>query len=331
MIEAAEKKQQQQRGLQSDPAIRARNTEHNRCCVMHLLRGEKYASIENLAVALGMTVQGTRKIMNRMLREQLVVKFEVPERSRTTVWGASSYGFHRYYPPGLSEPLSDKAYEYKFSRHLTRSRIKPSKYEHTLQTQSVRVVLEKAAGLGSWTAERDLPHFAPTRENRLHKWGKYPDGILSIPGHLTLAIELERSNKSTRQYGPICRKHEQNIALGRYDHVLYVCRTERQRNALKHKMAGQSFITSCLLGDDYIEAIEEILDKRWHAERVAQEAAAEAAAAAKWRKKYEREQLALLAKKREREAQQREADRVQAERDATLTGCVAKWWKSLEA
>jgi len=72
------------------------------------------------------------------------------------------------------------------------------------------------------------------------------------------------------------------------------------------------------------------LEKRWHAEKVAQEVAAEAAAAAEWREKYVREQLALLDQKYEREAQQQEADRLQAEKDATLTGRVAKWWKSLE-
>lgn len=131
-------------------------------------------------------------------------------------------------------------------------KVAASQIGHQLDVQLARLDLERA-GWKHWVAERALREACAAEERDeslpvLHRrWLKVPDGVGLAPTGRTVAIELERSIKTSKTYMTIAGLYVHMINRTKVDEegveepdpvvdrVLYVTTTDRVRDALHSK------------------------------------------------------------------------------------------------
>jgi hypothetical protein len=91
--------------------------------------------------------------------------------------------------------------------------------EHDLDVQRARLAARRA-GWNGWQGDGTLH-----RQANVDKWKKIPDAIAVSPHGETIAIEVERTAKTTKRYEGVVAEYLQMIKAGVVERIDYVCPT----------------------------------------------------------------------------------------------------------
>jgi len=225
--------------LKLTPAERKERSERNLEIVLKWLSQEPYTTVENMALLLGVTKPGARKILNKMVKDGWLNRDElewVGVAGKLHLFGVSQHGLNAQKIVHDDEPV--------YNRVFRRGKTKPINGPHILRLQLARIYLDRVSNPNNdfrkYTLDRELPNFG----EKIYKWSKYPDAIIEnshlqfsdSPGRaLSIGIELERSGKGQERYREILKNHLRNIndrnsengLSDRYDIAYYFLRSQR--------------------------------------------------------------------------------------------------------
>jgi hypothetical protein len=124
------------------------------------------------------------------------------------------------------------------------ARIAESTLWHAIACQRARLRAE-AAGWAHWRSDRQVRREAAAlREAReASPWLRQPDAIATTPGGQTVAIEVERSPKTSKQYSQIMAGYLQMRRAGIIDEVHYLAETARMAGRLAGLFASIKSLT----------------------------------------------------------------------------------------
>jgi hypothetical protein len=100
-------------------------------------------------------------------------------------------------------------------------RVAPTTIEHSLDVQRARLAARKA-GWTAWQSDRDLHAIAGATDGG---WRKIPDALALDTAGVRVAIEVERTAKTSKRYEEILAEYLQQIRNGLCDCVHYVSPT----------------------------------------------------------------------------------------------------------
>lgn len=177
-------------------------TDQKRRTLLRFLRDESWSNLANLAGVAGITEPAMFKTLCQMERDGFILRHKVVQL-RMSLWGIT--------PKGLLFAWDE--HEHMVQRpHFEPSKISIVTIHHYLDTQRARLAAE-GIGWSQW-----LPG------NRLQKGiKKRPDAVATSPSGQRIAIEVERSIKTTKRYEAIIAAYLQMIKQGDYAMVHYVC------------------------------------------------------------------------------------------------------------
>lgn len=226
------------------PAERKQRSEENLNIVLEFLRHERYSNVHVLSLVLRMSVPGTRKVLNKLVRQGWLIRDEVdwlglPGKMHLFGISENAKGhIGLFFPEQVLERTA------VFSRKKTR----PNSGKHVLNNQLARLFLQRVKNpLGQidrrYTPERDMPGYGK-KNTGWGKHGKYPDGVVEnshladeyfgIDEGITVAIETENDSKGNRYPNLICR-HIHNINRERYSCVIYYRHSRKAAAAIKER------------------------------------------------------------------------------------------------
>lgn len=192
--------------LISNPAERRESAERKRRSILRFLRDETWSTGDVLQQVAGVTTrQAIHKTLVQLEKGEFVKRhiLAVGGRSEATLWGITPHGLAFAWDE--KESLQERPY-------FDTSRVTVSRVPHQVDLQRARVAAE-AAGWTEWTRGERLGFKAELR----------PDAIAVRPDGVRVALEVERTIKTTKRYQVIIREHMKNITAGRYGGVLYLC------------------------------------------------------------------------------------------------------------
>lgn len=217
--------------LISDPVERQRRAKDKEEWCLDFLKEEIYSSTKILAYQMCVGERAARITLNRMVKKGLLVKDEVRfmEGRALPLWGITMTGL-------MEVSDSDDVAKMKLRYH-TPGRVSPLTIAHTLDIQKYRCHCEFNLDYEDWVPTRLLPALNKRRGDA-SRWAVYPDAVANAPRkkegqYFRLAIEVERTRKSPQRYVQIIKGHFSNVEEGRYNHVRYVCLTQRMADNLK--------------------------------------------------------------------------------------------------
>ena len=212
--------------------------EEKRAVVLAWLGAEIFSTAKVLAQVLGLKKTGTHQTLAAMKRDGLI-DFQLVE------WHAASIQLVVLTQHGAG--IAGEGGE-----GYQQGKVAASQIGHQLDVQLARLDLERA-GWKDWVAERALREACAAEEKDeslpvlQRRWLKVPDGVgLSKTGR-TVAIEMERSIKTSKSYMTIAglyvhmlnrrKVDEEGVeeAGPVVDRVLYITTTDRVRDALHSK------------------------------------------------------------------------------------------------
>lgn len=179
-------------------AVRSQDNQHR---ILRFLHQEKFTTRQILQELLGLkTSGGLWKILSKMEKKNWVKQYKYT--SIFTVWGITVLGVKEI--TSLSGDLSDQS-------AFMPSRVSLSTLEHSLDIQRVHAMCDNL-GL-DFQVGRELGSRAEA--------DKVPDAIIHLGGE-RIAVEVERTLKSTGRYDAIIYNYLKAIKAETYQHVLYV-------------------------------------------------------------------------------------------------------------
>jgi hypothetical protein len=203
--------------------------EQKRAAVLAWLSAETFTTARLLEEVLGLSKTPTHKTLAAMKRDGLI-DHQVIE------WHAASLQIVVLTAHGAAlAGAGGNGYEV--------GKVATSSIGHQLDVQKARLCLERA-GWSDWVAEPALRAEAAEEviarvPHMKRRWPKVPDAVGRSKAGRLVAVEMERSIKTTKNYRPI---------LGKYMHmmdstkvvggVLYVTTSDRVRDALHAKLRG---------------------------------------------------------------------------------------------
>lgn len=176
------------------------------------LRMELWTTVDIAGDVMGVRDRRTiRTTLAAMARDGLITldSIEVPFGSLRIV-GITMDG--QSAAAGMERTLIGKAYE--------RGRIGLTVFDHTIALQRLKLACLRA-GWKNWTR----PDF--------EKWGKHhrPDALAVMPDGTSVALECERTIKTTKRYKAVVANHIGALKSGAFRHVIYTSPTpEKIRN-----------------------------------------------------------------------------------------------------
>lgn len=207
--------------------------EHKRELVLAWLGAETFSTAKVLGQVLGLKKTGTHQTLAAMKRDGLI-DFQSIE------WHAASLQIVVLTPHGAAlAGTGGDGYQ--------QGKVASSSIGHQLDVQQARLYLERA-GWSDWVAERTLREEAGAEEGDealpvlQRRWLKVPDGVGLSPNSRRVAVEMERSIKTTKSYTTIVGQYLHMLERGVVDRVLYVTTSDRVRDALHAKVGALGIV-----------------------------------------------------------------------------------------
>lgn len=205
--------------------------EQKREVVLSWLGTEIFSTARVLGQVLGLKKTGTYQTLAAMKRDGLI-DFQVIE------WHAASLQIVVLSPHGAA--MAGKGGE-----GYQQGKVAASSIGHQLDVQQARFHLERAGGWTEWVAERALKEqqMADANDEAVppleRRWPKLPDGVGRSKTGRQVAIEMERSIKTSKNYQSIAGQYlHMQDELRLIDRVLYVTTSDRVRDALQSKFSA---------------------------------------------------------------------------------------------
>lgn len=104
-------------------------------------------------------------------------------------------------------------------RAFERGRVPVSTLDHRLNLQRLRISLARA-GWSGWVYPDRQPVAQKSRKDT-HR----PDAVVTTPGGVRVALEVERTVKTAKRYRFVIGRHLAQISAGMYTYVIYACPT----------------------------------------------------------------------------------------------------------
>ena len=217
--------------LISDPEERKERALEKETGVLKWLKDEIFSTTAILASVMKVQERAARTVLNRLADRGLIVKDEVPliAGRALAIWGIT--------PAGLWYILDEKEIATASLRYHSPGSIKSVTIEHALKVQECKFHFSTNFRLDSWVPDRLLPGKG-LKVKDPKRWSLYPDAVFTYTNAETskkgsIAIEYERSRKTSLRYSEIIKAHLKNIQNGRYSVVWYICPTEKEAGTLK--------------------------------------------------------------------------------------------------
>lgn len=217
--------------LISDPEERKERALEKETAVLKWLKDEIFSTTAILAGVMGVQERAARTVLNRLADRGLIIKDAVPliAGRALAIWGIT--------PAGLWYILDEKEIATASLRYHSPGSIKSVTIEHALKIQECRFYFCAKFRLDSWVPDRLLPGKG-LKVKDPKRWPLYPDAVFTYTNAETskkgsVAIEYERSRKTSLRYSEIIKAHLKNIEKGRYSVVWYICPTTKEVGTLK--------------------------------------------------------------------------------------------------
>lgn len=211
-----------------------RNNEKIRI-LLQFLKEEIYSDFETLKLLFGFKAHPPLvRLLNKVEKMGLIQKFVFKSRaSKIALWGITNDGQTVVLTP------EDKVFPSRFEP----SKITGWSLDHHLDNQLARLILEKK-GATNWI-NGDRSTFL-SQFNVKHR----PDGLITLPNGLIVAIETERRLKTKARYQSIMASHLLARTQSHWFYVFYVVPDEQKKQALKlifdsvpHVMVNNQHVT----------------------------------------------------------------------------------------
>lgn len=202
-----------------DPAIRQKRVHEKQTALLRFLRAELYTTAAIAAYVLGLdSRQAVHKTLTKMERDCLLCRATVtaPSGKKTTLWGITAHGQGLAFLPDEGEQIESRTFE--------PGRVGLTVLEHTLDTQRLRLVAERAGWI-DWT-----------NADRMGKWQadqKRPDALATLPDGRRAAIECERTIKTLKRYESILASYLQALKRGEIQLVIWTSPTPELATRLR--------------------------------------------------------------------------------------------------
>lgn len=181
---------------------RLARTNQKRSALLRFLRDETWSNLSNLATVGNLSEPAMFKTIGQMERDGFLLRHKVPQL-RLSLWGIT--------PKGLLFAWDEN--EVMESRPpFEPSKLSILTIHHYLDVQRARLSAERF-GWSQWLPGSRLPQDIKKR----------PDAVATTPSGQRIAIEIERSIKTTKRYEAIFSIYLQMIKFGHYSMVHYVC------------------------------------------------------------------------------------------------------------
>lgn len=178
--------------------IEARALEKRQRVLDFLGSGEVFTSARIVASLVNIGLRNSQRLLNSMTRDGLLTAEKID------VLGGAIYGIT---PRGIALSLLDDV-----GPHFESGRVGALHIAHQLDCQSARLQAE-AAGWSSWVPDRKLA---------ARGLKKIPDAIAVTQSGSKVALEIERTIKTSKRYAEIILSHLQQIKAGYYARVIYI-------------------------------------------------------------------------------------------------------------
>ena len=203
--------------------------------VLTWLKHYTWTHMDVLQVLLGLKRRTLQATLSRMERDGLIkgAMIQVSYARPIKLWGLTHHGLHHCSDPG--EPLGPRAV-------FDPKKVAPSRLVHELDVQLVHVRAQRAG----WKAWKPAALIA---EPLVAKGLTVPDAVAITATGETVALELERTLKSSKRYQEILVSYLQGRKLGLWQRVLYLspdattaARIERAFRSIKTaRFQGEAF------------------------------------------------------------------------------------------
>ena len=187
----------------------ARGVEKTRVA-LRFLRDESWTTETVMRELLGLRHrQNAYRSLARLERQGFIRRHSLPLAAgrALTVWGITAQGLAHAFD--LDEPHRPRA-------SFQASSLSPARMAHRLDLQKMRVRAE-GAGWREWTADYLC--------GPLKAGANYPDAVAMRPDGARVAVEIERTVKSTKRYAALIVQHLLGRRNRRWDYIYYLSPT----------------------------------------------------------------------------------------------------------
>jgi hypothetical protein len=192
------------------PDVRSARVQEKRRIVLRWLRDEIWSTPEVLGKIMGLSArQGVYQTLAKMERDGYLASSDVVifKKSTQKIVGITAHGLACAFD--ADEKLEKRP-------TFEASKVKLSTLQHEIDIQRLRVEAE-SAGWKSWTPGARL---GPSKVG-----ANRPDAIVVDPQQRVVAVEVERTIKTTKRYEAILSQYLQAVAKGQYGRIVWVCPT----------------------------------------------------------------------------------------------------------
>lgn len=194
--------------LISDPTERQRAAEEKRARLLRFLRDETWSTAQILQRVAGLkSRQAISSTLRQMERDKLVRRQElrIAGLNNVVAWGITPHGMAMSW---------DDSEEMEQRPVFEPSRLTLTRVPHQIDLQTARLQAE-AAGWTGW--ERG------ERQGKSERGRITPDAVATRPDGVRVAIEIERTIKTSKRYQQIIAQHLGAIQGKEWLGVYYVC------------------------------------------------------------------------------------------------------------
>lgn len=193
--------------------------EQKRMMILEFLKNETYTNAENIMRLLGVkSHKSFYPLVNKMEAMHLIKKSAM----NTYIGDYSLWGITR---SGIAQVLQRE--DASVPPWFQISKVSAWSMFHHLDKQKARLILE-SKGCQFWE-NCDRGEFASEYQKRKHR----PDGIITLPSGLKVAIEVERKIKSPKRYSSIMAEHLIQRSKNSWHYIYYVLPDEITRKRLE--------------------------------------------------------------------------------------------------
>lgn len=212
--------------LNLSPVARADRQQQKLKCVLRFLRQHIWSSQNILQEVMRLqSRQATHKTLLQLEHSGLIRSHKYSAIGGfLTIWGITAHGQAMAFDPNTEE---------LYSVYFEPSRITDQNIRHQLDLQKLRVIAEA----NGWTEWID-----GDRLGGLDKNAKRPDGIVKDPIGLLLAVECERTFKTTKRYQQILVSYLKLLKAGKISKVVWVLPTQDMAIRLQKLITGIKYV-----------------------------------------------------------------------------------------
>ena len=199
-------------------AVERRDRNHEKIRILlNFLKEETYSDFSRLMMLFGFKDhKSLYTLLNKVTQMGLIQKHVIESHTmKLAIWGITSDGLAVVLTP------EDETLPARFEPY----RLTGWTLDHHLDNQLARLILEKK-GANNWL-NGDRQNFL-SRYKTKHR----PDGLITLPGGKTVAIETERRLKTKARYQSIMASHLLARTEKHWTYVFYIVPDEQKKRAL---------------------------------------------------------------------------------------------------